>query len=179
MELLKKIIDKLHLSGLMYAIQRKFIVKHGSISYNTAEDALAYLHTQSSDLGKTCITNRMLVSSDCDVEVIVPCYNAEGYVAECIDSILAQKTNYSFFVTIIDDGSTDRTPEILRKYANIDNVKVIKQENKGHSGARNTGIEQAHGRYLLFVDSDDFIELDMLEKLQRCHHYLSECVVLR
>ena len=133
--------------------------------FQSVDKALNFLYNTSPNIGHSCITDRTLSQSDCDLEVIVPCYNVEKYVEECIDSIITQKTKYNFFVTIINDGSKDHTREILQKYANISNVKIIDQENKGLSGARNTGIAQSHGRYLLFVDSDDVLLPGAIEEL--------------
>lgn len=165
MGIIKKIIYKFHLSDWIYKQERKSKIEPITTYFQTVDEALNFLHTQSPDLGHSCIIDRILPPSDCDVEVIVPCYNVEKYVEECIDSILAQKTKYRFCVTIVNDGSTDNTREVLRKYENIDNVRIIDQENKGHSGARNTGIAQAHGRYLLFVDSDDVLFPGAIEEL--------------
>ena len=157
MGILHKIVSKVGLSELAYKIQ--MLKKGNSVSgcTQTVEQALTYLQGVSPDLGHSCITDRVLPPSDCDLEVIVPCYNVERYVEECVDSILAQQTKYSFFVTIINDGSKDHTREILRKYESVPNVKIIDQENSGHSGARNAGLAQVHGRYVLFVDSDDIL----------------------
>lgn len=94
--------------------------------------------------------------------IIVPVYNVEKYLSECIESILKQTyTNYE--VILVDDGSKDKSPEICDKYAHIDNrVKVIHKENGGLSDARNFGIAAAKGDYLVFVDSDDWIEPEAL-----------------
>ena len=89
----------------------------------------------------------------------------EQYVAECIESILSQQTRFSFFLTLINDGSKDSTGEVLKQYEGRANVRIITQENRGLSGARNTGIAQAHGRYLLFVDSDDLLLPGAVESL--------------
>ncbi len=100
-----------------------------------------------------------------DLDIIVPCYNAEKTVRKCVDSCLEQKSNYSFRVIAIDDGSTDSTPSILDKYKVFPNVLVVHQENKGHSGARNAGLDLICSKYVMFVDSDDFIASDAIEKL--------------
>lgn len=79
-----------------------------------------------------------------DATVIIPCYNVEKYVAECMESILKQKTSYNIEIIAIDDGSTDSTAEILCRYSTkIKNFRIITQCNKGFSGARNTGIREA------------------------------------
>lgn len=87
-----------------------------------------------------------------DLDIIIPAYNAENYIDKCLNSVLSQKTKYSFRVLVIDDGSTDATGKILDGYSGI---SVIHQENRGFSGARNAGLDRAEAEYLLFLDSDD------------------------
>lgn len=129
--------------------------------------ALQLLHSYSADPGYSCIHKHEFAAPDCDVEVIVPCYNVERYVCQCLDSIISQQTHYSFFITIVNDGSTDSTRSHLAKYEHLTNVRVIDQSNTGLSGARNAGIRQAHGRYLLFVDSDDVLVPGAIDSLMR------------
>lgn len=89
--------------------------------------------------------------------VIVPVYNVEPYLARCLDSVLAQ-TEKDLEVVCVNDGSTDGSPAILMRYAAADaRVRVVAQENRGLSGARNSGLDVARGRYVMFVDSDDWI----------------------
>lgn len=97
--------------------------------------------------------------------VIIPVYNGERYVERCISSLLAQ--TYSKFTTIfVDDGSTDDTFSILKKYEN-DNFKIIKQENKGVSAARNAALDfiKDDDCYISFLDADDYIDDDYFETL--------------
>lgn len=101
-----------------------------------------------------------------DATVIIPCYNVEHYVAECLDSMLNQNTSYNVEIITIDDGSTDNTAEILRQYSTrMTNFRIISQCNKGLSGARNTGIREARGKYLIFIDSDDYVTSDYIDCL--------------
>ncbi len=89
--------------------------------------------------------------------IIVPVYNVEKYLNECIDSILAQ-TFEDFELILVDDGSTDTSSDICEQYAKNDTrVKVIHKQNGGQSSARNLGIKNAVGNYAIFLDSDDFI----------------------
>lgn len=91
------------------------------------------------------------------VSVIVPVYNVEKYLNECIDSILAQ-TFTDFELILVNDGSSDRSGEICDEYAIKDKrIKVIHQQNGGVSVARNTGLDEAKGTYISFVDSDDVV----------------------
>lgn len=97
------------------------------------------------------------------VSVVVPVYNVEQFLARCIDSILAQSYQY-FELIIVDDGSPDCCPELCDAYAKINpNIKVVHKENGGLASARNAGLKIATGKYVLFVDSDDWITPKMLE----------------
>lgn len=98
------------------------------------------------------------------VSVIVPVYNVEKYLAECIDSILGQ-TFKDFEVICIDDGSTDSSGKMLDDYREKDErVIVVHDTNHGLGHARNTGIDMARGKYICFIDSDDYMEADTLMK---------------
>lgn len=99
------------------------------------------------------------------ISVIVPVYNVEPYLPQCLDSILAQ-TYKDLEILLIDDGSTDRCSEICDQYAARDpRIRVRHTENRGLSVARNCGLDHACGDYIGFVDSDDWIEPDMYESL--------------
>lgn len=100
-----------------------------------------------------------------DISFVVPCYNSEGYMKKCIDSLLIGKEQIE--IIIIDDGSTDKTGEIAdryqKKYPKI--VKVIHQENGGHGEGINTGLKHAKGKYFKVVDSDDWLDEEAYKKL--------------
>lgn len=99
------------------------------------------------------------------VSVIVPAYNSEDTIRRCLDSILKQ-TYKNIEIIVINDGSTDSTEAICREYAaECDKVYLYNQKNQGVSAARNSGIDKATGRYLQFVDADDYIEENMTERL--------------
>ncbi len=99
------------------------------------------------------------------LSVIIPVYNVENYLNECLDSVTSQ-TLEDMEIICIDDGSTDNSPYILKEYQKKDSrIKIITKENEGQATARNLGIEEAQGEYIAFVDSDDFIEPTMFEKL--------------
>ena len=99
------------------------------------------------------------------VTIIVPVYQVEKYVKECIDSILWQELT-DWELLLVDDGSTDASGEICDMYARGDSrIRVFHQENRGVSMARNKGLEEAQGDYILFVDADDCIEKDTLKIL--------------
>ena len=100
-----------------------------------------------------------------DITVIVPAFNAEKYLMRCLDSIAGQSFG-SWELIIVDDGSTDATINIAKEYTGKDSrIKVINASGKGVSAARNSGMELAGGKYLAFVDADDYLEPDYLKKL--------------
>lgn len=99
------------------------------------------------------------------ISVIIPVYNASKYLKECLDSVVNQ-TLKDIEIICVNDGSTDNSLSILEKYAqNDDRIKIINQENKGLSEARNVAIEVASGDYIGFVDADDYINLSFYENL--------------
>nr|MCR4851288.1 glycosyltransferase [Lachnospiraceae bacterium] len=112
------------------------------------------------------------------ISVIVPAYNIENYISKCLDSILAQ-TYRDLEIITVDDGSSDRTGQILDEYAKKDDrIKVIHQKNKGLSGARNSALKVATGDYIGYVDGDDHIEPGMYETmLNACLQYDAQIAV--
>ncbi len=99
------------------------------------------------------------------ISVIVPVYNVEEYLRECLDSVVNQ-TLSDLEIICINDGSTDNSLKILKEYAKKDSrIKVIDKKNEGLSATRNLGIDIATGEYIGFLDSDDWIDLDFYEKL--------------
>lgn len=99
------------------------------------------------------------------ISIIIPVYNIEDYVSECIESVIAQTYN-NIEIILVDDGSTDSSRKICDKYAKKDNrIIVVHKENGGLSDARNVGINTAKGSYLGFVDGDDLVAPDMYQRL--------------
>lgn len=99
------------------------------------------------------------------VSIVIPAYNAESYITRCIDTVLAQSFS-DLEVVVVDDGSIDRTSDILDWYdVNYLNITVIHQKNMGVQATRNIGIVNTNGEYIGFVDSDDMIRPDMIERL--------------
>lgn len=98
------------------------------------------------------------------VSIIIPCYNCELYVSECIESALNQSHN-NIEIICINDGSTDGTEEILNKYSKkYENIVVHHIPNAGASAARNLGFDKSSGQYIQFLDADDILELNKIEK---------------
>lgn len=141
------------------------------ISYNNqpalVDSLIEFLHKENKQNKKPLIS------------IIVPCYNVENYLSECVDSLVNQSYRNTE-ILLIDDGSTDKTADIAQKYAaEYENVKYFYRENGGLSAARNSGIELAKGEYLAFVDSDDWLDLQYVEKmyaaLSNSHADISMC----
>lgn len=94
--------------------------------------------------------------------IIVPVYNVENYIEKCLESIMKQ-TYKDYEVIVVNDGTKDNSMDIVKKYP----VKIIEQENQGLSVARNTGVKHAKGEYIIFLDSDDYIEENLLEEISK------------
>lgn len=98
------------------------------------------------------------------LSIIVPVYNVEQYLPKCIDSVLTQSFS-DFELILVDDGSTDGSGRICDDYAQKDSrIKAVHKQNGGQGPARNTGLDIARGRYISFIDSDDYISEDLYEK---------------
>lgn len=101
-----------------------------------------------------------------DLSIIIPVYNSEKYLNKCLDSICNQKTKYKYQIICVNDGSTDESEKILNEYQEkYRNLYIISQKNGGISNARNNGIRAATGEYVGFVDNDDWVTQDYVEKL--------------
>ena len=98
-----------------------------------------------------------------DVSIIIPVYNVEKYIEQCLETVINQKTKYSYEIICINDGSSDGTSKILEKYK--DNLKIINAINNGPGAARNLGIKNSIGKYLMFVDGDDYVAENFVEKM--------------
>lgn len=100
------------------------------------------------------------------VSIIIPVYNGEETIQRCLDSVIKQSSKKIEEIIVVDDGSTDRTVEFTELLAEKDSrIYCIQKKNAGVSSARNTGIHNAHGDYIMFIDSDDEIREDLVEKL--------------
>ena len=107
------------------------------------------------------------------VSVVVPCYNQAHFLGEAVESVLAQ--SYSRFeIVVIDDGSTDNTSEIAERYRR---VRCIRQDNQGLSAARNSGLRQSKGEYVVFLDADDRLLPEALQEGIECLKAHPECAV--
>lgn len=101
------------------------------------------------------------------ISVIVPVYNVEKYLRQCLDSLL-QQSYRDLEIIMVDDGSQDSSGEVCEEYAcKYPHFKVVHKQNAGLGMARNTGLEHITGQYVVFVDSDDYLDEDAIEMLYR------------
>lgn len=99
------------------------------------------------------------------VSIIVPIFNVERYLKRCMDSLLSQSLR-DIEIIMVDDGSSDNCPQLCEKYKDMySNIKVVHKKNEGLGFARNSGLEVAEGDYVAFIDSDDFVDIDMFQHL--------------
>ncbi len=106
-----------------------------------------------------------MLATDVKISIIIPVYNSEKYLEQCLDSVINQSLK-DIEIICINDGSTDESYQILEDYSKKDNrIIIISQDNQGISVARNQGIKKAVGEYIAFLDSDDYMALDYCEKL--------------
>lgn len=113
-----------------------------------------------------------------NISIIIPVYNEEKYLHECMDSLLKQ-TYENFEIICVDDGSTDMSLQILEKYARLDTrIRILTQQNQYAGVARNNGLKIARGKYVMFLDADDYFPADMLGKLiKKAEEDVAEIVV--
>ena len=107
-----------------------------------------------------------LTGEGVDLSICIPMYNVEAFIEPLLDVLDRQQTEYTFEVILVDDGSKDKTAEIVKRFiAGKPNFVLIQQKNGGISVARNTAIDHAHGEYISFVDSDDLVSNDFIQSL--------------
>ena len=128
----------------------------------TTQDALDILNNKSAKPRMDYECNNK--SETIDLSIIVPAYNAANTIEECVRSVINQKCKYSYELIIVNDGSTDNTLALVEKIQDS-HIVLINQENRGFSVARNRGIDEATGRYITFLDSDDYLVDNCLEKM--------------
>lgn len=161
---ISKILIKLHINKFLFHVLCPFLkTEKGLLSI---KDAYKILNKVSENPNNSCIcNNRIEEYPEYDLQIIIPAYNAEKYINDCLDSVFKQKTKYKYLVVVVNDGSTDNTSYILNAYKDKKNLKIIHQENKGFSGARNAGLNNINSKYITFLDSDDIILPDAIDNL--------------
>lgn len=165
--MIAKIIRKLKLGKAAYNLAKNFVSDCSDLP--DTEEAYRLLGTVSPDIGGSAVCTRSMGKPDNLLDIIIPVYNGERYIRACLDSVFAQRTDFPFRVLVIDDGSTDSTPDILREYGmQHENLTVITQPNGGHAAAKNTGLEKSRAEYVFFLDADDLLYEDAVDRLMKC-----------
>ena len=169
LKIVRKIIFKLKINKLaLYVFYfAKSILPH-SKELPALDEAKKMLEDFRKDPKSSCFRNPDASGEKAtyDLDIIVPCYNMEQYIEQCLNSLVLQKTKYKYRIICIDDGSKDNTGAILDRYSSENpDILVIHQANKGLSGARNAGIDLIDSEYVMFVDSDDYISSDAVESM--------------
>ena len=146
------------LARIIYCFKRKEIISDDS-PHN-----LNYLLNIKKDTGNSCLLKYQNdFNKTYDLAIIVPCYNVEKYIKDCVDSLLKQKTKFKYQIIFVDDGSSDSTFITLNKLcSNIPFITILHQTNGGAASARNLGIRHSSASYITFVDADDLISNDSL-----------------
>lgn len=155
----------LHCGSWIQNLLFKLFSKGESFIPMSADESEKLLSEKHVDVKNSAICENKIVSQDVDLQVVIPVYKAEPFLRKCLDSVLNQKTKYSFKIVAVNDGSPDKSGEILREYESDDRVIVYTQENKGHAGARNTALKEIFAKYITFVDSDDEIPQGAIEAM--------------
>ena len=163
----KRVVEKIKRENARISIITKMLIN--STKLLEPPDAMALLENLYPDSGESCWTGSRYDDEERSLmlSVIVPAYNVEQYICNCLESILRQKVSFPYEVIVINDGSTDATAQLLEQYASYEHFSLFHQDNRGLSAARNRGIECSRGKYLCFVDSDDELLPGALEALVR------------
>ena len=172
---MKKIIKRI-VSIFLNAIAIYFVPSQRSKAI-PVEEAEDFLHRHSADPGTSALWENKICKPLYDLTIIIPVYNVEKYLEKCLQSVMNQVTEFRYQVIVINDGSTDQSGRILEKYSDIERIRIISQENCGLSGARNTGLRIAQGRYVMFVDSDDYLTQNAVQSLMETAYALDADIV--
>lgn len=160
---INKILSK-YTYRVLYPILYK-VFKNKRINLPTLNDSQEFLtNVRIHKLSNLNVVNS-IESSNYNLTIIVPVYNVEKYIGECIESLLNQKTKYKYIIKIINDGSTDSSKQIIQSFINDPKIQFLEKQNGGLSSARNFGIKNIESDYVLFVDSDDVIKDNTVELL--------------
>lgn len=108
----------------------------------------------------SCLVKERHFNNSVDLSFIVPLYNSEKFIEQCVESILSNKTKYSYEIILVNDGSTDNTETLMKKYKKKypKIIKCVTKENGGIASAKNAGLNSANGKYIAFIDHDDYID---------------------
>lgn len=141
------------------------------------KEAELILQQHSSDPATSPLWRNEVHLSNYDLSIIVPVFNAENYLDHCMMSILNQITTYRYQVIVVNDGSTDHSAILLKKYSKYDSVVILEQRNMGASAARNAALRIAQGKYITFVDADDYLPNTAVQALMETAYRLDADIV--
>jgi len=146
-------------------LREPFLIPDKKNDYFSEQRILTFFNRVFSERKISRLYSNQPTKSDIKISVIVPVYNTSQYIPECLDSIFSQDFN-DFEVICINDGSTDDSEKILEQYKKkYNNIKILYEDNQGLSAARNLGIKNSSGKYILFVDSDDKVQPNAFKKV--------------
>lgn len=153
------------LAQVYYKI-RKPMCKNREVNMDVsvANEVISAMHP---DKQSTCIVLGLdnFDIAESDLDIIMPVYNAEKYVRKAIESVLNQKSKYKIRLIIVNDGSHDKSTSIINEYLEDERVVLIDKDNGGIASARNAGLDKSNARYIMFLDSDDYIPDGCLDEL--------------
>ena len=153
-----KIIKRLHINKAVIQLLKPLNHQYPSLSIDEANAILEKKSPVPKGTVLRTLQSDKKNNYKYDLQIIIPAYNVEKYIVQCIESLRRQTSEYKWQAIIIDDGSTDSTGQLIDQYKRDKRLHIIHQNNKGFSGARNTGIEILDSKYVMFLDSDDFLE---------------------
>lgn len=163
---LLKVATKLSCRNLFFQFLSLLYRGQGQKIFCDQFSAESFMENLYTDRGESSMANNTISAfPEFDLLIVVPVYNVERFLEPCMDSLVSQKTKYKWHACIIDDGSTDSSSEILNKYKLNPNITIIKQKNKGLSGARNAALNIIKANYVMFLDSDDVLLEGCIESL--------------
>ncbi len=149
---------------ITFYLKKWFRAKKRTIGINS-EAALSIVSAACPDPASDGVVRNSPAVAGLDLSVIVPVYNHLDLLPETLPAIVRQNTRYRYEVVMVDDGSTDGARDYIRQFEGDPRVKLVLQENKGIAAARNSGLDEAAGRYVMFVDCDDVVHEDIVEVL--------------
>ena len=160
---MKQLIKKVLSLAVNYAIAPMIPTqKTLDMSIESAEECLQNHHP---DANPSVLCNHTWGEPEYDLTIIIPVYNVEKYLRKCLDSVINQNTQYRYKVVVVNDGATDGSAAVLKEYEKNNDFFIVEQENRGLSGARNTGFRYVNSKYIMFLDSDDYLTETAVEKL--------------
>ena len=148
--LLVKLGRKIGINNILYKILVPFYHSKTVFLPQAVIENEKYLNSLCQKITNSCISSNV-IEYIYDLQIIIPAYNVEHYISNCLDSVLSQKTKYKILVTVINDGSRDDTYKVLKQYEKDKRLEIINQKNKGFSGARNTGLRHIKAKYLFWI----------------------------